>query len=73
MNEYKIIDVMKLKGKSVVAVDRKIDLSDVGTNYLIIDGKMYFFTLSHAPFSLIIDTQEDILGKTVVFLKEEKS
>ena len=67
MNEYRIIHDMKMKGKSLVVLDRKREIDDMNKSKAIVGGSAYSFSLTHHEASIIIDTLDELNGKTIHF------
>jgi len=68
MNEYRIINDMKINGKSLVVLDHRQTLEDMSKHKAVIDGSAYDYLLMHGfGDSIAIDTLENLKGKTIHF------
>lgn len=67
MAEYRIIDAMIMQRKSVVVLDKDREMTDYNKSRAIVDGKSYEYTLTHNRRSIIINTLDDLIGKTLHF------
>ena len=67
MNKYKIIHVLKIQGKSLVVLNHKRNVEDMGKTKVIISGNKYSFSLTHNEQSIIINTCDEISGKDIYF------
>lgn len=67
MAEYRIIDAMIMQRKSVVVLDKNREMTDYDKSKAIVDGKSYEYTLTHNGRSIIINTLDDLIGKTLHF------
>ena len=64
--EYKIVDDFYARHLHLITVDRKIDISDLSKGYLYVEGEKVNYRLTHNEHFLIVDTEKNLLGKTVV-------
>lgn len=68
MTEYKIINDMKIQGKSLVILDHRQSLDDMSKSKVVIDGVAYDYLLMHGfGESIAIDTLDDLNGKMIHF------
>ena len=68
MNEYRIINDMKIKGKSLVVLDHKQSLEDMSKEKVVIGGSTYKYLLMQGfGDSIVIETLEELNGKTIHF------
>ena len=67
MNQYKIVHSMKINGKAVVVLDKNKMVEDMNKKYVVIDGAKFDFLLTNGDDSIIIESDEDLIGKTLHF------
>ena len=68
MTKYKIINDMKIQGKSLVVLDHEQSVEDMSKSKAVIDGVAYDYLLMHGfGESIAIDTLDDLKGKTIHF------
>lgn len=67
MNEYRIIDAMEMQGKLVTVLDKPRDSEEYNKTNVNISGTIYSYLPTHNERSIIIDTVDDIVGKTLHF------
>lgn len=67
MNEYRIVNVLSISGKSLATLDRKREDKDLIKNVAVISGKKYSFLPTHSELSIVVDTSDDINGQKIYF------
>ena len=67
MSEYKIMETMKIQNKTVAVLDKVRDISDYDKSKVVVADKAYNYSLTHNALSIIIDTVDNLNGKTIHF------
>lgn len=68
MQEHKIVNDFKMRGKSVITLDSVRSVDEFMATKMVIAGKIYSFDLTHNDYMYVVDTTEPLLGKTVRFM-----
>ena len=65
---YKIVDEFSVRSKKVIVLDNVRGREDFGAKTILIDDKNYSFIPTHNDYMYVIDTTEQLLGKSVRFM-----
>lgn len=70
---YTIIDEFEVKGKEMfgkmIGLDKKILFDDFNASEIKVDGESYKFSLTHNETWIIVQTDNQLLGKKLIFIK----
>lgn len=64
--EYKVVDDFYARHIHIITADRKIDIRDLSKGYFYVDGEKINYGLTHNEHFLTVDTEKNLLGKTIV-------